>query len=306
MMPTAVPSMSPTDVSTTVVLMTSAMGNCVEGWTGIPFTGKVQINVSSNSGPFDVYILTQWEGGGQQVFDSTVCSLHHPTSTSQNCGIVNTPPQCVFARAQVFNDSYDVNLAASIDSYYYIVFTQCCSTSVTESTVTVLMKGLSRSASSTNQSYLSSISPYYVTSLNVTFNQDHMSPFNITSYMTSTPLTNITFPLMPETAVPFSLPQLSETSHLLNALSQLISNIAPILALFVGLDFLVLAVLTKPYQRRKRAKPSVRRCADCGRILAPNSPVPSLFWDYCRVCEREVCVYCLERFHNDNCELRLL
>ena len=304
-MPTVIPSMSPTDVSTTVVPLTSVMSNCVEGWTGIPFTGEVQINVSSSSGAFDVYIFTQWEGRGQQVFDSTVCSLHHPTSTSQNCGIVNTPPQCVFARAQVFNDSYDVNLAASIDSYYYIVFTQCCSTSVTESTVSVIMRGLSRSVSLFNQSYLSLISPSYVTSLNVTFNQDHMSPFNITSYMTSTPLTNITFPSMPETAVPFSMPQLSEISHLLNTLSQLISNIAPTLALFVGLEFLVLAVLTKPHKHRKRAKPSVKRCADCGRILSPNSPVPSLFWDYCKFCERKVCIYCLERFHNDNCELRL-
>lgn len=123
MVSTVVLGPSPTAVSTTVVALSSVITNCGEGWTGIPFTGKVQINVSSSSGPVDVYILTQWEGRGQQVFDSIVCSSHHPTSTIQNCGIASTPPQCVFARVHVFNGSYDVNLPASIGSYYYIVFT---------------------------------------------------------------------------------------------------------------------------------------------------------------------------------------
>lgn len=165
------------------------------------------------------------------------------------------------------------------------------------------MRGPSELASSFNQYYLSSISPYYVSSLNVTFNQKHISSFNITSYMPSTLRTNMTFPSVPDTAVPFNMPQLSEISQLSNTLSQLISNIAPALALFVGIELLVLAVLSKPYKRRTRAKASVERCAECGRKLSPNSPVRSLFWDYCRFCERKVCVYCLERFHNENCEL---
>jgi hypothetical protein len=300
---TVVISPGATDVSTTVVPLTSVMINCGEGWTGIPFTGKVQINVSSSSGPFDLYIFTQWEGRGQQVFDSTVCSSRHPTSTSQNCGIVNTPPQCVFARAQVFNGSYDVNLPLSMGSYYYIVFVQCCSTSVVGSTVTVIMRGTSQLGSSFNQYYSSSISLYYVSSLNLTFKQNSVSSFNITPYMSLTPRTNMTFPSMHDIAAPFSMPQLPEISQLPNTLLQLVPNIAPAVVLFVGIELIVLAVLTKPYKHGKRSKTSTKNCADCGRELSSKSTIWLLSWDYCRVCQRKVCVHCLERFHNDRCEL---
>jgi hypothetical protein len=284
--------------------LTSIMTNCGNGWTGIPFTGKVQINVTSSSGPLDVYVFTQWEGRGQQVFDSIVCSLHHPTSSSQNCGIVNTPPQCIFARAQVFNGRYDVNLPANIGAYYYVVFAKCCSSSVTGSTVIVIMSGSSELISSFNQRYLSSISPYYVSSLNITLQQHYASSFNITSYMVPTQHTAMTMPPMPDTAVPLNMNQLPKISQLLNTFTQLIPNITPLLAL-LAIEIVILRVKSIPFKRKKESKSSTKNCAECGRGLSQNSmALESLSWDYCRVCERKVCLYCLERLHNDNCELR--
>jgi hypothetical protein len=286
--------------------LSSVMGNCWEGWTAIPFTGKVQVNVTSRSGPFDLYMFTQWEGRGEQLFDSSVCFLQHPTSTSQNCGIVQTPPQCVFAMAQVFNGSYDVNLPTSLGSYYYIVFVQCCSVSATGSTVTVIMRGPSELVSSFNQAYLASISPYYVTSLNVTFNHSYASSLNISSYMSLASRTNVIFPLVLNTGPPSNTSQIPQISLVPGALSLSMSNITPGLAFFAVIELLVVGLLTKPFQHRKRRKgpkTSNGKCPQCGKALSSNSPVSSLSWDYCRFCERQVCADCLERFHNNNCEL---
>ncbi len=301
-MSTVPPGASSTVVSTTAVTLSSVMENCRVGWTGIPFTGKIEVNVSSSPRPFDLYILTQWDGRGQQDFQSLVCFSSHPNLTSQNCGIVNTPPQCIFARGQVFSGSYNVDLPGNIGSYYYIVFTQCCSRSVTDSTVTVIMRGPSARVSSFNQNSISPFNPTsYMPSYMRSNKEDGISTFNITSYMPSTLRTNMTFSV-PDPA-PYSTPKLTEITQLLESLTKLLPEITPLLIL-LGIEFAILSAQSTPFKRKKKPKTIAKNCAECGLELSQKASELSLGWDYCRVCERIVCINCLQRLHNDKCEIQ--
>lgn len=293
----AVPGSNSTLVSTTTLTFSSVMENCRVGWTGIPFTGKVQVNVSSSSGPFDLYIFTRWEGEGQRDFESTVCFSNHPTSTSRNCGIVNTPPECIFTRAQVFIGSYNVDLPGNLGSYYYIVFTQCCSKSVNDSTLTVIIRGPSAPLSSFNQY---SVSPFNLPSYTPSMRQGPISSFNVISYMPSVLRTNLTFSV-PDPA-PNSMPKLPDVTRMLESLEGLLPTIIPILIL-LSIEFAILSAQSIPFRRRKSRKTNTMNCAECGRKLSKRASEVSLAWDYCRVCERIVCINCLERVHNNRCEI---
>jgi len=303
MAPTVTPSPSPTVVSTTTVSISSVMQGCWEGWTGIPFAGKVELNVSSSSGPVDLYIFTEWEGRGEEVFESSVCQLGHPSSTSQNCGLITTPPQCVFSAAQIVDGNYSVNLPQSLGSYYYAVFTQCCSAN--DSTVNLVMAGTSELLSSVNQRYFASITPYVVSSLNVTLNSHSpVPPFNVTSYVSVASHSPFSFPTSINLeGLPSDTLQPPNFTQTFNVFSSVLSHIAPVLMLFGGIEILVIGVLAKPFKPGKLPKVVSKKCADCGKEPYSGSTA-TLTWDYCEVCHRRVCTNCLERSHNDRCDLK--
>ena len=312
-----------TSTTTNTVNLTTLIDYCSEGWTGIPFLGKVEINFTSSSAPLDVYILTQWEGRGQQNFESSICFSNHPTPTSQNCGLSNTPPQCVYARAQVFSGDYNLDLPTSLGTYYYIVFIQCCSSSWTGSTVTLSMRGASGptpigqfTASSFN------VSSYLPTSFHTVLGP--ISSINMNTYISTTPRTDVTIPVLNGILGSNSNYSQYSGSPILrnptqNALSNITGYISPGLSVFSVLEIIIVGLLMKDRKRKKAPKPvtAPEKCADCGRLLTlpPKTQAPienieflktyqTLPWDFCKICERAVCFYCLDHRHNDKCELR--
>ena len=301
MSPTVAPSPNSIVVTTSSVTLSSVMEGCWEGWTGIPLGGIVHINVTSSSGPVDLYVFTEWEGRGEQLFESSICQLGHPWSMSQNCGLVNTPPKCVFSAAQVVYGNYSVNLPASLGTYYYIVFTQCCSYG--GSTVSVVMTGTSQLLSSYNARYISSVTPYFVSSINVTLNQNSVPQFNATSFSSMASHTPYAFPTSVDVGPPADAFQPPNFTQSFNLFSSVLSHIAPLLAFFGGIEILIIGVLAKPFKPGKPPKVPNRKCADCGKEPFSASST-MLAWDYCQVCHRRVCTNCLERSHNDRCDLK--
>jgi len=279
----------------TTMSFTSLMGNCWESWTRIPFTGNVEISFTS-SGPVDVYILTNWEGQGEQAFESSVCFLNHPTSSSQNCGIPNTSPNCIFARAQVTTGSYNVNLPSAFISDYDIVFTECCSNSLAESTVNVSIQYPSAGLTATSQSSQWSFNPAQYMS---TYNQasTSVSSLNMTQYYARTNSVNST---ADNSALPNPLTQLTQL------LKSIFAN--PLnLGISVGLQLAMAIPIIKRLNGRKTSKKSEtgpKKCTDCGKVFPPSPVVNWLVWDYCRICGRLVCLYCLESLHNEKCAFR--
>ena len=241
--PQAFLSTSPADVSTTEVAFSPVVKYCSEGSVEIPFTGTVTINVNSASGPLDMYVVTKWFGEGQESFDSVICFLGHPTSSSQNCGIIYNPPQCVFAESQVNDSSFGLHLPP-VAMAYYIILIQCCVNPSAASNVTLVMTGTVYSVSVTISPY--TLMPTFASSL-------MLSPQNVSA------------------ALPF--PQFSNLSQL-GFLSQLIGA-APELAVPIAFNIVVIVAIFILAERAGLRKFLVTRtyCVECGHAIGGNVAV---------------------------------
>ena len=122
------------------------------GWDviPIPMTGIVHVDFSTEDAPMDIYVYTYLKDLTLIANDVVINAVFdwcgsHPSSFGDCSGGIATDfstGACVFDKAQVRHDSFDVNLPPRVASEtYYMIVVQWGSAPVNLSTATIILNG---------------------------------------------------------------------------------------------------------------------------------------------------------------------